>query len=133
MRIAIRNFAEAKPQNIAERRYACCASISIIMKVFIKEYCRDVIVRIYGIDGEERTKEYFDKYLATIEGVYPTTDEEHESYKSEAVYTITKADYYNFFAQQIENIQKGIDEISEALFRNETEQEYTFEDECYAI
>lgn len=103
------------------------------MKVFIKEYCRDVIVRIYGIDGEERTKEYFEKYFENVEGVYPTTDEEKESYNSEAVYTITKAEYYNFFAQQIDNIQKGIDEIAEAKYRDETVSDYTFDTVCYVI
>ena len=88
------------------------------MKVFIKEYCRDVIVRIYGIDGEERTKEYFEKYFENVEGVYPTTDEEKESYNSEAVYTITKAEYYNFF---------------EAKYRDETVSDYTFDTVCYVI
>lgn len=103
------------------------------MKVFVREYCRDVTVRIYGIDGEERTKEFFKKYFADVEGVYGTTDEEREDYNSEAVYTITKAEYYNFLAQHIDNIQKGIDEIAEAEFRRETSQDYTFENCCYVI
>lgn len=103
------------------------------MKVFVREYCRDVTVRIYGIDGEERTKEFFQKYFADVTGIYETTDEEKENYNSEAVYTITKADYYNFLAQHIDNIQKGIDEIAEAEFRKETAQDYTFENCCYVI
>ena len=103
------------------------------MKVFVREYCRDVTVRIYGIDGEERTKEFFKKYFADVKGVYETTDEEREDYNSKAVYTITKAEYYNFLAQHIDNIQKGIDEIAEAEFRRETSQDYTFENCCYVI
>lgn len=103
------------------------------MKVFVREYCRDVTVRIYGIDGEERTKEFFRKYFSEVDGVYETTDEEREDYSSEAVYTITKAEYYNFLAQHIDNIQKGIDEIAEAEFRRETSQDYTFDNCCYVI
>lgn len=75
----------------------------------------------------------FKKYFADVEGVYETTDAEREDYNSEAVYTITKAEYYNFLAQHIDNIQKGIDEIAEAEFRRETSQDYTFENCCYVI
>lgn len=104
------------------------------MKVFIKEYCRDVIIRIYGIDGDEHTKEFFEKYMSDIDGVYETTDEERKLYCSEAEYTITKAEYYNFFAQQIDNIQKGIDEVAEAaILWNEKTEDYIFDDECYVI
>ncbi len=75
------------------------------MKIFVREYCRDVTVRIYGIDGDEHTKEFFEKYFSDVKGIYETTDEKREDYNTEAVYTIVKADYYNFLAQQIESIQ----------------------------
>lgn len=103
------------------------------MKVFIREYCRDVTVRIYGIDGEERTKEFFSKYLCGIDGVYETTDEEHAEYRSEAEYTIVKAEYYNFFAQQIDNIQKGIDEAAETVMQGDDIRQYDFDGYCYVI
>lgn len=103
------------------------------MKIFVREYCRDVTVRIYGIDGDEHTKEFFKKYFSDVKGIYETTDEEREDYNTEAVYTIVKADYYNFLAQQIESIQKGIDEVAEAKFRNETEVDYTFDNCCYIV
>ncbi len=103
------------------------------MKIFVREYCRDVTVRIYGIDGDEHTKEFFEKYFSDVKGIYETTDEEREDYNTEAVYTIVKADYYNFLAQQIESIQKGIDEVAEAKFRNEAEADYTFENCCYIV
>lgn len=103
------------------------------MKVFIREYCRDVNVRIYGVDGEERTKEFFQKYLSDAEGIYETTDEEKEDYLSEAVYTITKGEYYDCLAQEIDNIQKGLDDIAEAEFRDETEADYVFEEESYVV
>lgn len=103
------------------------------MIVFVKEYCRDVIVRIYGIDGEERTHEFFEKYLMDVDGVYETTDEERAEFHSEAAFTITKADYYEFLAQHIDNIQRGIDEVSAEMFKGRTVEDYTFEDACYAV
>ncbi len=103
------------------------------MKVFISEYCRDVTVRIYGIDGDEKTKEFFAKYFADVGGVYETTDEERDEFNSEAKYTITKAEYFNFLAQHIDNIQKGIDEIAEAVIREEDVGEYAFNDVSYVI
>ncbi len=103
------------------------------MKVFIKEYCRDVAIRIYGTDGDERTQEFFERYFKNVEGVYETTEEEHTEYHSDALYTITKADYYNFLAQQLENIQRGIDEVAEALARGATIEQYIFNGCCYVI
>ena len=103
------------------------------MKVFIREYCRDVIVRIYGMDGDEHTKEFFEKYLSTVDGVHETTDEEHEEYRSDAVYTIEKAEHYNFLAQQIENIQRGIDEAAEAAAVGKDINEYIFDGIGYLI
>lgn len=103
------------------------------MKVFIREYCRDVTVRIYGIDGEERTREFFEKYFSDVDGVYETTEKEHTEYRSEAVYTIEKADHYNFFAQQVDNIQRGIDNVAEALIQGGDIRDYTFNGCCYTV
>lgn len=103
------------------------------MKVFIKECCRDVIVRIYGTDGDEHTQEFFERYFKNVEGVYETTEEEHKEYNSEAAFTITKSDYYDFLAQQLENIQKGIDEVAEALARGSDIEQYIFDGCCYVI
>ena len=103
------------------------------MIVFVKEYCRDVIVRIYGTDGEERTHEYFEKYLMDVDGVYETTAEERREYFSEAAFTIVKAAYYEFLAQHIENIQRGIDVMSAEIFEGRKESDYTFDSVCYAV
>lgn len=103
------------------------------MKVFIREYCRDVTVRIYGVDGEERTREFFEKYFSEVDGVYETTEEEHTKYCSEAEFTIERAEHYNFFAQQIDNIQRGIDDVAEALMRGEDIHSYAFDGYCYTI
>ncbi len=102
------------------------------MKVFIKEYCRDVNIRIYGIDGEERTKEFFEKYFEETIGVYETTDEEHERFGSEAEFTIEKADDYNYFAGKISTIQQAIDDIADSII-NGSEIDRYVDSVCYAI
>ena len=48
------------------------------MRVFIREYCRDVTIRIYGLDGEERTREFFDKYFSDVRDVGKMSDEHPE-------------------------------------------------------
>lgn len=102
------------------------------MKVFIREYCRDVNIRIYGIDGEEHTKEFFETYFRETIGVYTTTEEEHEHFGSEAEYTIEKADDYNMFAGQINNIQKAIDEIADSILSGKEIDRYV-DNVCYVI
>ncbi len=103
------------------------------MKVFLKEYCRDVIIRIYGIDGDEHTREFFEKYLTSVDGVYETTEAERAEYRTKGVFTITKAEYFNFLAQQIGNIQQGIDEVADELMRGKTISDYTFNGVNYVI
>lgn len=79
------------------------------MKVFIKEYCRDVTIRIFGIDGEEHTKDFFEKYLYNVIGVDIMTDDERTEYLSEAEFFIEKAAHFEFLAQHIGAIQTAID------------------------
>ncbi|MBQ5318252.1 MAG: hypothetical protein J6K17_04100 [Oscillospiraceae bacterium] len=84
------------------------------MKVFIKEYCRDVTIRIFGMDNEERTKEFFDKYFYDVDGVEIMTDDERSEYLSEAEYSIEKAAQFEYFAQHIGAIQTAIDLVAVA-------------------
>ena len=66
------------------------------MKVFIKEYCRDVTIRIFGMDGEEHTKDFFEKYFYDVIGVEIMTDEERSEFLSEAEFSIEKRHSLNF-------------------------------------
>ena len=103
------------------------------MKVFIKEYCRDVTVRIYGIDGEERTKDYFDKYFYNVNGVDIVNKKEREEYHSEAEYSIEKAEYFQFLAQHIEEIQNTIDIAALAIIDGRSEEEFIVDNACYLV
>ena len=57
------------------------------MRVFIREEKRDVHIRIYGIGGEQRTKEFFDAVFVDMSCVYPTTEKERAEYGTTGVYT----------------------------------------------
>jgi len=103
------------------------------MKVFIKEICRDVIVRIYGTDGDEHTKEFFERFFDNVEGVYETTDDEREEYRSEGVYTIEKLENYELFAQTVKNIQQAIDEVAKALIDGRSIEEFTIDKQCFVV
>lgn len=103
------------------------------MKVFIKEICRDVIVRIYGTDGDEHTKEFFERFFCNVEGIYETTDDERTEYRSEGVYTIEKLEYYELFAQTVTNIQQAIDEVAKALIEGRSIEEFTIDQLCFVV
>ena len=79
------------------------------------------------------TQDFFERYFKNVEGVYETTEEERTEYNSEAVFTITKSDYYNFLAQQLENIQRGIDEVAKALAGGAAIEQYIFDGCCYVV
>lgn len=103
------------------------------MKVFIRECCRDAVVKIYGIDGEEHTKEFFEKFFLGCAGVYRTTEEEHTEYLSEAEFTVVKAGDFEYFAKNLGKLQNAIDIVAEGLKRGESIQDYTFNGRCYIV
>lgn len=103
------------------------------MKVFIREYCRDAEVTIYGIDGEDHTKDFFEKYFLGCRDVYRTTEEERTEYHSKAEFTVVKADHFNYFAENLGKIQNAIDIVAEALMRGESIDNYTFNGKCYIM
>ncbi|MBQ8827384.1 MAG: hypothetical protein IJ007_09860 [Oscillospiraceae bacterium] len=84
------------------------------MKVYIKEYCRDVTIRIFGTDNEERTKDFFEKYFYDVIGVGIMTDEERADNLSEAEFYIEKASDFEYLAQNIGAIQTAIDLVAVA-------------------
>lgn len=103
------------------------------MKVFIRECCRDAVVKIYGIDGEEHTKEFFEKFFLGCADVYRTTEEEHTEYHSEAEFTVVKAGDFDCFAKNLGKLQNTIDIVAEELKRGKSIQDYTFNGRCYIV
>lgn len=76
------------------------------MKVFIREYCRDVTIRIFGLDGEERTKEFFDKHFFDVRGVGKMSDEDRKENLSEAEITLQRQSSLSFLLRILETFRK---------------------------
>lgn len=103
------------------------------MKVFILEEKREVHIRIYGIDGEQRTKEFFDAVFVNMSCIYPTTEAEKKEHDTDAVYTFESKAAFDKFCEYLEKLQDTLDTISEALFENDSAEEYCFEYENYLV
>ena len=103
------------------------------MKVFIHEEEREVHIRIYGIDGEQRTKEFFDAVFVNMSCIYPTTEAEKKEHDTDAVYTFESKAAFDKFCEYLEKLQDTLDTISEALFENDSAEEYCFEYENYLV
>lgn len=103
------------------------------MKVFILEEEREVHIRIYGIDGEQRTKEFFDAVFVNMSCIYPTTEAEKKEHDTDAVYTFESKAAFDKFCEYLEKLQDTLDTISEALFEDDSAEEYCFEYENYLV
>lgn len=103
------------------------------MRVFIKEYCRDVTVRIYGIDGEEHTKDFFDRYFYNVKGVSMLSEAEKSEYRSEADYAIEKGEYFECLAQHIGAIQTAIDHAAVGIINGRNKDFYTIDENCCLV
>ena len=58
------------------------------MRVYIKDEKKTVAVRLYGMNGKECTRRYFDTFFHDVKEVHETTDEERELSGTDAEYTI---------------------------------------------
>ena len=103
------------------------------MKIFILEERREVHIRIYGIDGEQRTKEFFDAVFVNMSCIYPTTESEKKEYDTDAVYTFESKAAFDKFCEYLEKLQDTLDTISEALFKDDSAEEYSFEYANYIV
>lgn len=103
------------------------------MRVFIREEKRDVHIRIYGIGGEQRTKEFFDAVFVDMSCVYPTTEEERAEYGTTGVYTFESKAAFDKFCVYLEKLQDTIDKIAEAIIEGDDEKEYGFEYANYIV
>lgn len=103
------------------------------MKVFILEEQREVHIRIYGVDGEQRTKEFFDVVFVNMSCVYPTTEDERKEYHTNGIYTFESKAAFDKFCEYLEMLQDTLDTISEALFNDDSAEEYCFEYANYIV
>ena len=103
------------------------------MKIFILEEQREVHIRIYGIDGEQHTKEFFDAVFVNMSCIYPTTEAEKKEYDTDAVYTFESKAAFDKFCEYLEILQETLDTIAESLIDENSVEEYCFEYEKYLV
>lgn len=103
------------------------------MKVFILEEKRNVHIRIYGIGGEQRTKEFFDAVFVNMPCIYPTADDEKSVYGTDAEYTFESRAAFDKFCEFLEPLQETLDKIAEAVIEGDAAEEYGFEYENYIV
>lgn len=103
------------------------------MKVLIKETRKAVGVNIYGIDGSVRTREFFEKYFADVVGVYATSKEEKEEYKTDAEWTIESKEDFDLLANVINDLQNSIDEVQKQLLSGASVSDYTFDSVSFIV
>lgn len=103
------------------------------MNIFIIEMNREAEIHIYGIDNNDHTKDFMEKFFKG-EGLQILSPEEREKYSTECEYAISKKNF-EIIAQQIEYIQKAIDTIAEDVKRSQCDphKEYTFESGCFVV
>lgn len=103
------------------------------MRVLIRDMFKTVGINIYGLDGNEHTDEFFEKYLSRSERIHRTPDDERELYQSDAEWTIESIEDFNEFKRSIYGIQRAIDEIRTKLIDGDNIENYTFSGECYLV
>lgn len=103
------------------------------MRVLIRETLETAVINIYGTDGREHSRDFFEKYFADSDGVYPTLDEEREEYGTDAEWTIITERDFRFFADTVSTIQQAIDDVQRKLAKGDDAEEYTFNADCFLI
>ena len=81
------------------------------MKILVTEMGKDIVMRIYGTDGEECTKEFFEMYLLDSSlPVYVPSEKLLKEYNSEAEFAVDKIENIVLLAEEIPDIQAAIDD-----------------------
>ena len=65
--------------------------------------------------------------------IYPTTEAEKKEHDTDAVYTFESKAAFDKFCEYLEKLQDTLDTISEALFEDDSAEEYCFEYENYLV
>ena len=103
------------------------------MRVLIRETLETAVINIYGTDGKQHSKDFFEKYFSNAEGAYPTLDEEREEYGTDAEWTIIRKQDFERFAEIVPALQKAIDDVQDRITKGSRRDEYTFNSDCFLI
>ncbi|MBO6309960.1 MAG: hypothetical protein J6N70_14255 [Oribacterium sp.] len=85
------------------------------MKFFIREAYQDVEMFIYGMDGEEKTYEFFKRFFEYTPDIYDTTDEERREFNTNGIITICYKKDYELILDVLDHVQQAIDLAAEIM------------------
>ena len=103
------------------------------MRVLIRETLETAVINIYGTDGKQHSRDYFDKYFEDSEGAYPTLDEEREEFGTDAEWTIIRKQDFKDFADIVSTLQQAIDGVQDRISNGDSLEKYTYNSDCYLI
>lgn len=94
------------------------------MKVLILDTKAVRNATIWGIDGNDHTKEWFDKFLSDTDEIRPTTAEEKHEYGNDVEYAFDTDSNYTVFQSMRPQIQSAYDAIYKAVGNGEKAEYY---------
>lgn len=104
------------------------------MKLFVQEYHRDAEVYVYGIDGDDHTEDFFDKYFSDCKEIRRTTAREKGKFGSNAPYLIRTIGEYELLANTLTVIQSALDAVADAIDSGySTADDFRFDEQCFII
>ncbi len=103
------------------------------MRVLIRETLETAVINIYGTDGKQHSRDFFDKYFSDSDGAYPTLDEEREEYGTDAEWTIITKRDFELFAEAVETLQKAIDDVQDRIAKGDNAENYSLNANSFLI
>ena len=83
------------------------------MKILVTELEKDIEINIYGIDGDDHTKEFFEMYLFdNTTPLYIPSEDVLKKYNSEAEFAVDEESEIRLLAEEIPDIQLAIDDYA---------------------
>ncbi|MBR1444133.1 MAG: hypothetical protein IJ583_11460 [Firmicutes bacterium] len=103
------------------------------MRLYIEDQRKTVTVRIYGIYGNEITREYLLTFFGKARELRELSDEDRAGLNTDAEMSIASYDVFKVLAQYIGTIQDSIDAVADAMVSTNSVDEYIIDNALYAI
>lgn len=103
------------------------------MRVLIADQRKTVTIRLYGLTGNEVTREYFSLFFLEAVEIHETTDTEREITGTDAEFTVMTTDVYKELLVSVGKIQEALDDVSDRIDEGRSYEEFIVNNKIYAI
>lgn len=103
------------------------------MRVLIADQNRTVTIRLYGLNGNEVTREYFSLFFLEVIEIHETTDTERNITGTDAEFTVATTEVYEALYNSIVAMQEAIDDVSDKVDEGRSHTEFIIDNRFYAI